>query len=706
MAKTWQTSYIQDINEGSTENDGTGDSIRKAFLKVDDNFTVLNAFLNGASVTAGDYSEGPAFNSLSINTLTSNVASLGNITLGNVNSQSTFNANIYAGGNIVPTAAGMYNLGSASHPFANLYVMQTVSVSQVQTSTDAGLLTVHANASPGDIKDVGIFANVSHSYTSNTYSFFGYQKSTNDFVYKITNTDATKGNSVVYNGIYGNVHVGSMYLSNVTPTTSNVTGALIVAGGISSNNEIRARGNVWSAGYKVLTTGDVSLLGYPTYTGTGSLFLGTTLFSAAVPSTSTGTGAIVIQNGGLGVFGNVFAGGYMGSFWGNITNPVQTGITTVGSLGNLVVLGTTSTSVLQATSIGVTNILATSITSPTIISSSITTSSIQAATIGNTGATLTGTISTANQPNITTLGTLTGLTVTGNTASTSTLYARGIYDTSNRVVSATAGSPGAGNITINSNGTAYLTQTGPGATTVGSATAIPVITTDTYGRISVLTTAPVSSTLGVVGTSGTGTVSLLNQSITFAGDYGVTATANNQTVTIGTPQDLRTTATPTFAGAVSAGSISPSANVTYNLGSTTAWWSNVYGKAVQAQYADLAEKYVADRNYEPGTVVIFGGEKEITVTTEFADERVAGAVSTDPAYLMNSLEDGLPIALRGKIPLRVVGPVVKGDSLVTSIKPGCAISVGRDRSYGQAVFAKALESNGAESEKVIIAVIL
>ena len=706
MAKTWQTSYIKDVNEGTTANDGTGDSIRDAFTKVDDNFTVLNAFLNGAAVTAGDYAEGPKFTSLEVATLTSNVTTLGNITVGNINSQSTFNANINAGGNIVPIVGGVYNLGSASHPFANLYVLQTVSVSQVQTSTDAGLLTVHANASPGDIKDVGIFANISHSYSSNTYAFFGYQKTTNDFVYKITNTDATKGNSVVYNGIYGNVHVGSMFLSNTTATTSNVTGALIVAGGISSNNEIQARGNVWSAGYKVLTTGDVSLLGYPTYTGSGSLFLGTTLFAAAVPSTSSGTGAVVIQNGGLGVFGNINAGGYLGNFYGIIANPTQPYITSLGSLTGLTVVGSTSTTTLQATSIGATNILATSTISPTLVSTSITSSTVQAATIGNTGAVLTGTLSTAAQPNITSIGTLTGLTVTGNTASTSTLYARGVYDFSSRVVSATNGSPGAGNITINSNGTAYLTQTGPGAVTVGSAAAVPVLTFDTYGRISSVTTAAVSSTLGLSGTSGTGTVSLLSQSLTFAGAFGVTATASGQTITVGTSQDLRTTAGPTFAGITSAGTISPSANVTYNLGSTTAWWSTIYGKATQAKYADLAEKYVSDRNYEPGTVVIFGGTKEITVTNEFADERVAGAVSTDPAYLMNALEDGLPIALRGKIPLRVVGPVVKGDSLVTSIKPGCAISVGRDRSYGQAVFAKALESNGTESEKVIIAVIL
>jgi hypothetical protein len=73
---------------------------------------------------------------------------------------------------------------------------------------------------------------------------------------------------------------------------------------------------------------------------------------------------------------------------------------------------------------------------------------------------------------------------------------------------------------------------------------------------------------------------------------------------------------------------------------------------------------------------------------------------------MNAAQPGLPVALRGRVPVRVVGPVVKGDSLVTSVIPGTAQSVGHDRSYGQAVFAKSLETNSEDGEKVIIAVIL
>ena len=89
-----------------------------------------------------------------------------------------------------------------------------------------------------------------------------------------------------------------------------------------------------------------------------------------------------------------------------------------------------------------------------------------------------------------------------------------------------------------------------------------------------------------------------------------------------------------------------------------------------------------------------------------ADERVAGVISTQPAHLMNAGQPGLPVALRGRVPVLVIGPVCKGDSLVTSSVPGHAQSVGRDRSYAQAVFAKAVETNTSPGEKIITAVIL
>jgi hypothetical protein len=91
--------------------------------------------------------------------------------------------------------------------------------------------------------------------------------------------------------------------------------------------------------------------------------------------------------------------------------------------------------------------------------------------------------------------------------------------------------------------------------------------------------------------------------------------------------------------------------------------------AAKARYADLAEMYVSDAIYEPGTVLEFGGEKEVTITTTNMSTSVAGVVSTNPAYLMNSglvANAVVAIALQGRVPVKVMGSVKKGDMLVSA----------------------------------------
>ena len=112
------------------------------------------------------------------------------------------------------------------------------------------------------------------------------------------------------------------------------------------------------------------------------------------------------------------------------------------------------------------------------------------------------------------------------------------------------------------------------------------------------------------------------------------------------------------------------------------------GVATQANYADLAEKYLADAEYEVGTVVMIGGEKEVTQCQVGA--RAIGPVSAKPAYLMNTdLENGTAIALKGRVPVKVTGPIVKGHHLVAG-PAGTAQSAG---SGNPDTFAIALESN-------------
>lgn len=122
---------------------------------------------------------------------------------------------------------------------------------------------------------------------------------------------------------------------------------------------------------------------------------------------------------------------------------------------------------------------------------------------------------------------------------------------------------------------------------------------------------------------------------------------------------------------VATGNIIPSSNVGVgnNLGTDTAWWNNFYGVSTQARYADLAENYQADAAYPPGTVLEFGGSEEVTVAMHENSVRVAGVVSTNPAHLMNGMLRGaniVPLGLMGRLPCNVIGPVKKGDLMVSA----------------------------------------
>lgn len=124
------------------------------------------------------------------------------------------------------------------------------------------------------------------------------------------------------------------------------------------------------------------------------------------------------------------------------------------------------------------------------------------------------------------------------------------------------------------------------------------------------------------------------------------------------------------------------------------------GTATSARYADLAEKYLADADYEIGTVVVIGGTAEITASQY--GELAIGVISENPAYMMNSeLEGGVYVALKGRVPVKVKGTVRKGDRLVAS-DWGCA-QVAQDRLD---VFAIAIESSDTEDVKLIEAVVL
>ena len=225
------------------------------------------------------------------------------------------------------------------------------------------------------------------------------------------------------------------------------------------------------------------------------------------------------------------------------------------------------------------------------------------------------------------------------------------------------------------------------------------------------------TTLTVKDTSGVNkfTVTASNGNTSIAGTLGVSGAttlsstlAVTSTATFNGNVDLgnATSDTVTFTGRIDS-TVNPSANNTYNLGADALRWNTIYattfsGTATTAKYADLAEKYVGDEAYQPGTVLVFGGDKEVTVTNAKGDRRVAGVVSTNPAYLMNSELDAVntvSVALAGRVPCNVLGRVQKGDLLVTSAIPGYAV-VDNEAKVGT-VIGKALESKDTDGKGTI-----
>lgn len=140
-----------------------------------------------------------------------------------------------------------------------------------------------------------------------------------------------------------------------------------------------------------------------------------------------------------------------------------------------------------------------------------------------------------------------------------------------------------------------------------------------------------------------------------------------------------------------------------DIGQSGAKFRNVYGHtfwgtATKALYADLAEKYLADEEYEVGTVVAIGGSKEITIATQSNKHSIIGTVSENPGLILNSeLEGGTLVALKGRVPVRVIGTVEKGDRLVLSDVPGHLQSDNNSIDY----VAISLESGSGKVEAVI-----
>ena len=169
-----------------------------------------------------------------------------------------------------------------------------------------------------------------------------------------------------------------------------------------------------------------------------------------------------------------------------------------------------------------------------------------------------------------------------------------------------------------------------------------------------------------------------------------------------------TPSTGAFTAITASTSIKPTGNLSVDLGDTTHWFGNIYGTAIHAKYADLAERFAADQPYSAGTVVELGGLAEIMAVGQDLSENVFGVISTNAAYLMNSRAGDNsthpPVAVQGRVPVKVVGIIRKGDRLV-SAGNGLARAGKRNEITTWNVIGRALEDKMDNGEGVIEAVV-
>jgi hypothetical protein len=768
------SSDVRSVNVGTVANDGTGDAIRSAFQTVNSNFANIDnristgnygVVYSGTSIQANltlTSLGSTTTETLRVNT-TANVA--GNVMVANLTVNNAFVAStVTSTGNTY--VQDSLNVTNSAHITENLVVVgnltvlgNTATVSSLDLVVQDSLINLHSpvDLSPlttDDGKDIGL---VFHYYKgSDKQAAMVWANDSQALEFYAEGTESA-GN--VFSGTYGNVKIGSLFVSNATAATSSTTGSIITQGGIAAAGGIWTAANLNVAGNTFLQTANVKQLsiservvGSMYFTGSDTIYIngsavstsagsftggsvagavtfgrdpasgldtnqtietkGNIFANSRVDSTSTNTGAITVK-GGIGLTGNIVGGGIQNTPIGAYT--ASTGVfTTLRATGTLTAASTTDSSSVSSGALVVQG--GVGIAGNLFVGGSINQTSIGVfgAGVGNfttIGATTSGT------------GTFTFLRATANLFANSGTASTTV---TNGALVVEGGVGVSGNINA---GAVYSTFNGTAAITSGSVTGIT-------GQASTFTATNLSSgnIVGILnGTATTSNVALYQQSTnttTNASYYlqftdrsttgnsagfvtsGISVNPSTNTVSASTFSGNVTAAQPlitsvgTLTGLTVSGAIVPNANATVNLGSTTAWFNNIYGVSSQAKYADLAEKYTSDSDYAPGTVLVFGGAQEVTVATEFADTRVAGAVTTDPAYLMNAELDGVAIALRGRIPVNVIGKVAKGDLLVTSTTPGCAVSVGNDRTYGPAVFAKALNNKDNDGIGQIEAVIL
>ena len=627
---------------------------------------------------------------------TSSVTSISNSS-GNAKVETAGNANkVNITGNLLPIANATQSLGSATNAWKDLYVSgnsiwlgplrlealnsttfvvyQSDGVTQANIdvgSVDVGAITSGTSAigisgaNGNTFMTVGGTANVLVASTTGvavTGTMSATGNITGSYILgngsQLTGIDATS----IQNGT-SNVKVVSSG-GNVTVGVANTSNVVVVSTtGVAVTGTMSASGNV--TGGNLLTGGLISATGAIT---------GATITGSTLSSTGNVNTVGVAATGNISTTGNISGGnlivttvfsnysGATASLSGNIDG------------GNLRTAGQVSaTGNITGGNVNVGNItIATD-----LISSLNSTITIDPATIGNAGLVVIN-------GNLQVNGTTT--TINSNVVSTNDLT---VNYANNAINSGAAngggievGPIGSPYITWLYNNTANVWTSSAGVSAVGN-----IVTTGNISGGNLIATTFIGN---YSGTTASITGNIDGGNLRTSGLVSATGSITGAAIT-GTSLTV-STGNVTLGNIVNAG-----ANGVGNIGSATTFFNTVFAKATSAQYADLAEKYEADAEYAPGTVVEFGGDKEVTLSVEAGSTRVAGVVSTNPSYIMNAgltAEHVAMVALQGRVPCRVVGTVRKGDMMVAAGNGAARVD---NSARAGSIIGKALENfDGAE----------
>jgi hypothetical protein len=572
------------------------------------------------------------------------VSASGNIRGGNINTTGA----VSAGGNIV----GSYILGNGSQltglpttynntnvaAFLSGFGSNTISTTGTITSgniTGANLITTGSVSSQGnittqsvvsatgDIITAGLFignfaGNISGNLVvpgSNTQVLFNLNGNAGAVGGMTYNKDS---NTFIVLGTIssqGNTIGGNLSTGGTASAAGNITGGNLLTGGYSS-----AAGNV--RGGNILTVGLVSASGNIT----GSNLVTNGLASA----TGNITGGNLVTNGLASATGNITGG-----------NIVTGGI--VSAAGNIY----TNSTLQVAVNLNV--------------GGNITTTNLTGTGISVTSSVIGGNLRTVGQVSAT--GNITGNYFFGNGALLTGGY--GNPDVTS-LLAAFGSNPisTTGNITGGNINAGSLVYTTGNVNAIGAVNTPNVVITKSFVFNGLSGNASLDNSANFITTGNI----LSNGSISASGAITVASVVGG--VMTGSSLSVTGNVTGGLVGTVYTNSIvNTGSNATGNIGSSANYFNTVFATSTTALYADLAECYLADAEYAPGTVLVFGGSAEVTIGNVDADPLIAGVVSTNPAYKMNSGLTGqhvVVVALTGRVPCQVEGPISRGAMMVSA----------------------------------------